>query len=492
MSRWKHVAVAVLAASTATAAPAPSRRVTIDIPATDVSHAAPAHVLVLERCRGGCNLQKSTTNNAQGLQSTIPQGAGPFTIGEFANSAGLTGVAADAEWAAVLTCVQQVYSDFDINVTDVKPTGTTYHLAVVAGLPAHVGLGNDILGIAPLAGDCSPQDNVMSFSFANAHPASDRVSNLCWTVSQESAHAFGLDHEFQFKDGSSTCTDPMTYRMDCGGQRFFRNKKAQCGEFAARPCKCGASQNSYAQLLSIFGPGTTRVAPPTSSITFPVAGTLNFAVVQAMAGSQRGVDRVELLLNNNLWASSKGLSFGPKGQANPGSYTITVPSTVPKSIIDVVVRAYDDVGVFTDSATVTVTNGAACTSADGCAQHQKCEAGKCFWDPPTGEAGDKCDYAQFCTSNNCVETSDGKYCTQACDMEDGEAACPNGLDCVESSPGNGLCLPVGDAGCCSIGGDRQNPAPFAGLALIVAACIRGRRRRFAVVSAAGPKRDESC
>jgi len=491
MYRRLHVAFAVLlAASTAVAAP--NRRVTVDVPAAEVSHVEPAHVIVLERCRGGCMLPKSTTNNAQSLQSTIPQGAGPFMIGEFANSMGVVGAPADAEWAQVLSCVQDVYSDFDIMVTDTKPTNSTYHLALVAGLPSQAGLGNDILGIAPLAGDCSPQDNVMSFSFANAHPSGGRVANLCWTVAQESAHAFGLDHEFQFKDGTSTCSDPMTYRMDCGGQRFFRNKKAQCGEFAARACKCGSSQNSYAQLLGIFGKGTTRVAPPSSKITFPLPGTLNFAVVQAMAGSQRGIDRIEVLLNNNIWTSLKGLPFGPQGQANPGSYTLTMPSTVPKSIFDIVVRAYDDVGVFTDSPVVTVTNGEPCTSAAGCAQYQKCEEGKCFWDPPTGETGDHCDYAQFCTSNNCIETSDGKYCTESCDLDAGAAECPNGLTCVESSPGNGLCLPEGDGGCCSIGGDRQNPAPFAGLALLVAACIMRRRTRFAVVSGASRKRDESC
>jgi len=157
-----------------------------------------------------------------------------------------------------------------------------------------------------------------------------------------------------------------------------------------------------------------------------------------------------------------------------------------------VVRAYDDVGVFTDSPTVTVTNGAACTTAAACAPFQKCEAGKCFWDPATGQAGDRCEYAQFCTSNNCIDTSDGKYCTEACDLDEGAPACPNDLTCVEATAGNGLCLPTGDAGCCSIGGDRQNPVPFAALAVVLGAWIMRRRARFAVVSGVGPKRDESC
>jgi hypothetical protein len=56
------------------------------------------------------------------------------------------------------------------------------------------------LGVAPLAGDCSPQDNVLSFSFANAHGQTElvsRVNNLCWTAAQESAQRWS-DHEFEF------------------------------------------------------------------------------------------------------------------------------------------------------------------------------------------------------------------------------------------------------------------------------------------------------
>ena len=86
------------------------------------------------------------------------------------------------------------------------------------------------------------------------------MNNICWTAAQETAHALGLDHEYVFSDGTSACNDPMTYRMDCGGQKFFRNKAAQCGEVGVRTCRCGGSQNSHVKIRGVFGDGTSLIA----------------------------------------------------------------------------------------------------------------------------------------------------------------------------------------------------------------------------------------
>ena len=167
---------------------------------TTTPHAQIAGTIYLERCRSGCTVTQGT-NDARANSSTIPQTPGTHTISEYRNGAGQTGALADAEWSALVQCMREVYSPFNVTVTDVRPTGVSYHMAIIAGLPAEISLGPDILGVAPLANDCSPQDNVISFSFANAHPQTEtvsRVQNLCWTAAQESAHAFGLDHEYEF------------------------------------------------------------------------------------------------------------------------------------------------------------------------------------------------------------------------------------------------------------------------------------------------------
>lgn len=455
-----------------TVAGEPGRRVTVEVPA--VPHATISNTLVLERCRGGCRITKGS-NDAANSVSTIP--VSDSTIDEYINAAGMTGALADAEWNDVVQCVKEVYSPFNVTVTDVRPASGTYHLAILAGRPGNVGQGNDILGIAPLAGDCSPQNNVISFSFANQHSLVDpsRVQTLCWTVSQESAHAFGLDHEYAFSDGRSACSDPMTYRVDCGGQRFFRNQSATCGENAPRPCRCGTTQNSHQKLRTVFGDGTPITGDPTVAITLPTATSGFTTTIGGTAGSKRGVRRVELRLNGAGWAEVAGLPFGMNGQPMPGIYSMQVPPTVPDSILDVQLRAYDDLGAFTDSSIVTVTKGAPCESASTCATGQKCEEGKCFWEPPAGELGDECPYAQFCKSGLCRGTADLQVCTEPCDPA-GSNTCGNGLVCIAAGEGAGICF-VEDGGCCSVGSGASGPWVHAGFSAAILALLARRRRR---------------
>jgi len=455
----------------------PARRVAIDQP-IDRSVAASAAVsptLYLERCRGGCTVHKGA-NSAQGYASTIPT-VQTATISEFENATHLSGTAADADWAAIVQCMREVYSPYNVTVTDVKPgAGVGYNMAIIAGHPSEIGLTADILGVAPLASDCSPIDNVISFSFANQHAAADRVLNICWTAAQESAHAYGLDHEYAFVTGNrSACNDPMTYRNDCGGEKFFRNEAAKCGENAVRACKCGATQNSHQKVLSVFGAGTPSTGNPTAVISAPVTGGPFGSAVAAQAGARRGVARVALYLNDYKWTEVPGSAFGMHGQPNPDAYSIPIPSGVPNSIIDIKVVASDDLDASTQSAVVTVTKGAPCVTADTCAKGQKCEAGKCFWDPPMGEIGADCAYPQFCKTGVCQGTKDQQICTQPCTPGQADA-CPSGFDCAMQTATTGVCF-FSSGGCCSV--DRGDTAWWAhfGLAAVVLGSAARRRRR---------------
>jgi hypothetical protein len=448
-------------------------------------HAQISGVIYLERCRGGCSIMGTGEvgpNDARSMQSSIPS-LGLHTISEYRNGAGQIGTQANTEWNLLVQCMQEVYSPFNVTITDVRPTSGSYHMALIAGRPQEIGLTNpDILGVAPLANDCSPQDNVISFSFANAHQQTEtvsRVQNLCWTAAQESAHAFGLDHEFEFVlDRRSACNDPMTYSNACGGVKYFRNASASCGETAARTCRCGGTQNSHQKLLTVFDAGQTPLPKPTVKVTTPKAtDTLLGSFVAAEAGSKRGVTKVELLINGFKWAEAKGATFGQTGQPNPATYGIQVPASLPNSIVDVVVRASDDLGAYTDSPVITLTKGAPCTSADTCAKGQKCEAGKCFWDPPAGELGDSCAYPQFCISGICRGTEKQQICTQAC-IPEVEDACPADFTCVPTEPDTGICFFSDDGGCCSVAGGRGAPwAPIAFAALTLGLLVRPRRRR---------------
>jgi hypothetical protein len=460
------------------------RRITVEVPPAEVTPAVSvSNVIYLERCKGtGCTIQKGVTNATTYTSNIVIM---PGKIGEFLNAAARgnpamkDAAATETEWAALVQCVKEVYSPYKVTVTDVKPTAApTYHMAIAAGQPQDIGFGTDILGVAPLSGDCSAQDNAISFSFANAHPMVDptnRMLNICWTVAQESAHAFGLDHEFMFDDGSSTCSDPMTYRNDCGGEKFYRNQDAQCGEFMARTCKCGGEQNSHKLLLDLFGAGTPLTGPPTVSITTPAAdgGAIGTQII-GKAFSKRGVARVELILNGHKWATAKGVPFGADGQPE-APYGINIPAKVPDGNYDVVLRAVDDLETATESAVRTAVKGAPCVTADTCLNGQRCEAGKCFWDPPSGEVGDACTYDEFCKSNLCTGTKDQTICTQDC-VPGAMNGCPMGLDCIETSKTTGVCFYSG-GGCCSVSNDTPERVLFHAAICVVLLGRLVRRRR---------------
>jgi MYXO-CTERM domain-containing protein len=200
------------------------------------AHAEPAGaILYLDRCAGGCSVEPGVDDARADTSSLI---AGPATLAEFRHG--------DAAWSEVVECVRATYAPFAIEVTDVDPGDAPHFEAKVAGEPADIG-ATGIGGLAPF--DCGVIDNALTFSFANIY---GDVDDLCATVAQESAHAFGLEHEI-------LCDDPMTYMDACGPKRF-QDVEAPCGGYGERACECGgATQSSYRKLLEALGPAGAPV-----------------------------------------------------------------------------------------------------------------------------------------------------------------------------------------------------------------------------------------
>jgi hypothetical protein len=445
--------------------------------------------LYLNRCRGGCVVYGGF-DDARTMSSSIPcsgtvtcGGGGcmcsggttsTYMIEEFKDSQGNIGDAATPEWNAVMQCLREVYSPYNVMVIDQLPAGGISHnQGIVAGRPVNIGYGGaGIGGIAPGSTECAPRDNVISFTFANIYSGSDRVHAICAVAAQETAHAYGLDHEYEFSDHRSACNDPMSYRSDCGGQKFFRNENASCGEFAARTCRCGGFQNSHLRILSVFGPGTVITSPPVITLSAPADGAMvtGSAVITTTASSQRGIAHVDLWLNGYKWASVKGAAFGSAGQPE-SVYSLVIPSEVPDSIIDVVVKAYDDLEIETDTPQITITKGAACASASTCLKGQQCSEGRCAWPPPTGELGT---YKQFCKSGSCVDSTDGMFCSQPCVVGVADS-CPVGYLCDGPDGSTGFCIGEHtDSGCCNASSDGRMPILLALGVLAVA--LRSRRK----------------
>jgi len=426
-----------------------------------------SNIIYLNRCAGGCTITKSQFNNALTDESRIPMGSDGqvFTVGQFAYS--------DTTWNAIVQCVREVYAPYNVEITDVDPGNVTHHMAIVAGLNSDLGWPSGVLGVGGGAG-CEPANNVISFTFANNYRETD-VLEICATVAQESAHAFGLaDHIYD-------CTDPMTYLSGCG-KKYFRDRLSPCGEFEQRECTCtGTRQNSHIKLLSVFGAGETPAAPTGAQILFPENGAAvgDTMTIEGVADDPRGIYKVEVFLNG--WPWGQWDAPDPISAPWPPSNYVVNIADFPPGVIDVDMVFSNDFGV-SSSASIQVTKGAPCTDASQCAEGQSCDAGKCLWASPAGQLGDACSYDQFCLGPNtfdgrCVTVNGSDVCSQDC-YSGVNDNCPEDFRCAETSPGTGFCVAddTDEGGCCSTSRD---PSPVAPLLLggVVGGLVLRRRRR---------------
>lgn len=404
-----------------------------------------SNVIYLNGCfgPGDCTFtpgeEDSVTNRSSiiGTTSTLS----PFEAGQTA-------------WAAVVDCVQRAYLPFDIVVTDQDPSPAPHFEAVVAGTPDEVGFEPGVGGVSPFA--CGVIPNAVTYSFANVYAGS--VPDICWTVAQESAHAFGLDHEF-------LCEDPMTYLADCGSEKWFRDEVVPCGEFEARDCMCGGTtQNSFAEIQALFGPGVD--APPTVQITSPADGASvrKGFVVTASAADDIAIERVELLVNSR----SHGVDTDPP-------YAITVPPSISDGVQRIQVRAYDVYDAVA-TAEIQVTQGAPCESAAQCLASETCVDGRCVLGPgQPGGLGEICTVNEACASGQCGEAGGERHCAEPCEV--GAGGCPDDFGCREAGEG-GVCWPGyddGSGGCRAAGTDGGSLA-LLGLGLLAMGLGRRRRR----------------
>jgi len=163
----------------------------------------------------------------------------------------------DDTWDETVGCIRELYSRFDVTVTDHDPGSTPHIEAVFGGHPNDIGLPDNVAGVSPFTTDCSIIENSIVFTFTDVLP--DDARTMCEVMGQEIAHSYGLDHQM-------TPSDPMTY-LDYLGDRTFQNTKASCGEFERRDCGingsvCRNGQNSVELLTSRLGRRGAEDAPP--------------------------------------------------------------------------------------------------------------------------------------------------------------------------------------------------------------------------------------
>jgi MYXO-CTERM domain-containing protein len=420
----------------------------------DAVHLSPnfSNVIYLNNCKpNGC--QVSPGNNdatATPILSSIPDY--PSTVQPFAYS--------DTVWQNVVQCIKASYAPFGVVVTDQRPTSGNYHMAIVAGGPGDVQMQQGVGGVSPFS--CGYIPNAVSYSFANIYGGN--VDDICWTVAQETAHSWGLDHKYDNRD-------PMTYLDSGPSRKIFQNAAGPCGEYNARSCQCGGStMNSFDAIFKTFGGSVPT--PPVVKFNEPLEG----ATVQTMfaikvgATDDIGVLKGELRIDGQLIATSTTLT--------QNQFVWNAPATIGQGKHKISVTAYD-VANTPATTEINVTLGSACAQADDCVKDgETCVDGRCvLGDGVQGGLGWACATNTDCWSGQCASDAEGEmHCVEHCSIA--ADACPTGFDCIDTGQGdNGVCWPgSGDGGGCSTGGNDAAPGFLLVLGLGMALVIRRRRR----------------
>jgi MYXO-CTERM domain-containing protein len=414
---------------------------------TDILEAPNSNIIYLNNCKpNGCQVNPGGNNStANPPTSTIPDQQS--VVQPFAYS--------DAVWQQVVACVKETYAPFAVQVVDQRPASGNYHMAIVAGRPQDVQMQQGVGGVSPFS--CGFISNAVSFSFANVYGGD--VYDICWTVAQETAHSWGLDHKFDNKD-------PMTYLEGGPAKKVFQNTAGSCGEYSARNCQCGGStMNSFQKILQTFGGSTPT--PPMVGIQTPKEGDTVAPMfpISATITDDIAVTKAELRIDNQLIST---LMTPP--------FVWNAPASVGQGKHKIKITGYDIANTAAELE-INVTLGKACTKPADCDRDtDTCVEGRCVPGAGVqGGLGHTCVANTDCASGQCGSDANGeKHCVEMCTVS--MDACPSSFDCIPTAGDQGVCWPGDDDGGCSSSGTNAPGVFFLGLLGFVALLVTRRRR----------------
>ncbi|HVV85828.1 MAG TPA: Ig-like domain-containing protein [Kofleriaceae bacterium] len=420
-------------------------------PEPGVAFVPPSRILYIDWCDGGCQIVGTRGGDEDSRTNKSSIVSGTHTVSAFSGGASTR--------AQILQCVRTAYARFNIQVVDQDPGNVPHWEDVAAGIPSQVGFGSGVAGVSPYT--CGVIPNAITYSFLNLDPGN--VLDNCWTIAQESAHAFGLAHEF---DGR----DYMTYNPQPAAKSFVDQTLCIGTQGCCSPsqeCQCGpTTQNSYQKILSVFG--VSNPTPPTIAITNPhndQAVRAGFPIA-VTATDNDGVANVRLELDGVAYATLNSMPYVGNGPATiaDGPHTLKAIAT-------------DTLGSDA-SAQITFTVGSGCQGDGDCAaagQGYVCVDGRCVpGETATGGLGTTCTGGADCASGQCASKDGDQLCTEVCDpTADG---CPGGYSCLSNGAGGGLCWPS-EANCLGCSTNKNDPTMPIGFGLVVAGLVVRRRRR---------------
>jgi len=174
--------------------------------------------------------------------------------------------------AAEYEQLRQYYSDFDLVMTSSRPPHwLPYTMTVIGGSANQVGLAG-ACGVANVACDGLKRNHV-SLNFPES------CGGMAETAGQETAHNWGLEH-------TDNPTD-LLYPFNNGGLKTFvdecmdishatGNGLTQCGYIHEIYCEAGAGeqQNSFAEMMGVFGPKVEDGNAPEILEVTPASGSV--------------------------------------------------------------------------------------------------------------------------------------------------------------------------------------------------------------------------
>jgi hypothetical protein len=419
--------------------------------------AVSSNVIFLDPCTNGCSIRPGN-DDSRTDSSSVPPGTTLRTLTK--SSCG------DAVFTQAVACVNDIFHDFNVQITTTDPGSQTHLEVKVAGTYQQLGIG-PAGGIAPFA--ClSYEDNALVFVFPE-DLACD-VNEVCSAIAQEIAHTWSLDHVVNpadpltyfgynttryFSDGTQCGSDcynssgNLCKVGDSGCRSGLGN--AACTTAQVHPCFCTGStgQNDHAKVLSLFGASTPM--PPVVKITKPLEGA-------ALApGFAVDADITSPYTITNGTMTVDGM---PSGSLNAGPFIFNAPASLAPGQHTVQVSGTDKFNV-TGSSQINIIIGNPCTKASECPDStQTCVGGRCVAGSTVpGGLGSTCTMPSDCLEGQCASDGTNMYCTTSCTP----GQCPSGYGCLPTGTGSGsssnagVCWPnyddgSGGGGCSTTGG----------------------------------------
>lgn len=241
----------------------------------------------------------------------------------------------DAQRQSVIDAVKQDWAPFNAVITTTRPNAGPYTMCMTG--PANHPFGDGVLGIAPL--DCfnqsMPSNIVFAFHSASQLDGFLGANTQATTISQEVAHAYGLEHV-------SSSADIMNPYNQGGNPAFTDTCIALVGN--GQPIQCGAQhqqycangqQNSYQELIGLWGASNPDDAPPSVVVSYPYDGDV-FEVAADFTITCEASDN-ETVASVQLWID--GMQMGATKTAAPYAWEVT---DIPEGQYDIYCVAADD------------------------------------------------------------------------------------------------------------------------------------------------------